>query len=567
MRKNIIIGLMGIMTFTSCHDLDLNPLSNGSTENWYSTETEVEMAVNELYKDAFWQMDDLENLSGTDWADDGMYRESLTAFQNARLNGQTEEVTRLWSDQFKAIARANGVIQNAHRAVDAGASEIKINRLVAEARFHRACAYAKLMSKFGGVPLVVEELDLEECFKIGRAPLETVKKFVYDEFDAVADVLPVSCSGVQRATCGAAWALKARYALYMGDYDVVVEAARNVMDMNQYSLHENYGDLFLQSTKKSVESIFCLPRSIEFKEDINIQYLLPRNHGGYAAPTPTWDLFASYLCTDGLPVDESPLFDPHNPFKNRDPRLSMTIVPFGEIFMGIEYNPHPEVLEVMDYNKNKMIKNNDTRTVSQYASYTGLIWKKGMDESCKNNSFNIEPDKIVIRYADILLMYAEAMIELGQIDDTVLECINQVRARAYGVDVADKDKYPAVTSTNQKALRTIIRTERRMEFAKEGLRYMDLIRWKLMDEVMQKKVYIMLYPSSLLIENVVEQGNWFWPFAPDIDENGLADFSRMAATGQIGVIAQRQWDERQYLWPIPTTEIIINPHMEQNPGY
>lgn len=96
---------------------------------------------------------------------------------------------------------------------------------------------------------------------------------------------------------------------------------------------------------------------------------------------------------------------------------------------------------------------------------------------------------------------------------------------------------------------------------------MDLMRWKLMDKVMSKKVYMMLYPASLLIEKVVSQGDWFWPFAPDIDENGLADFSKLEAAGKIASIAEKKWDDRQYLWPIPTTEIQINTNMKQNPNY
>ena len=221
----------------------------------------------------------------------------------------------------------------------------------------------------------------------------------------------------------------------------------------------------------------------------------------------------------------------------------------------------------MNYNTGQMITNNDTRAVAQYASYNGLVWKKGMDASCLENAFRIEPVKIIMRYADVLLMYAEAKIELNQIDQSVLDAINQVRARAYGVDYTNTSAYPAVTTTNQSELRTILRTERRMEFPREGLRYMDLMRWRLMDKVMTKKVYMMLYPSSLLIERVVNQGNWFWPFAPEIDENGLADFTAMEAAGKIAVLATKNWDDRQYLWPIPTTEIQINPNMKQNPGY
>ena len=107
-RNNIIICLFsGITLLTACHDLDLNPLSYGSTENWYSNETEIEMAVNELYRDTFWPLDEEGN---TDWSDDNIYRESLTPFQNATLNGQTDKVTDLWSKQYKVISRANGVI-------------------------------------------------------------------------------------------------------------------------------------------------------------------------------------------------------------------------------------------------------------------------------------------------------------------------------------------------------------------------------------------------------------------------------------------------------------------------
>lgn len=178
-----------------------------------------------------------------------------------------------------------------------------------------------------------------------------------------------------------------------------------------------------------------------------------------------------------------------------------------------------------------------------------------------------EADRIVIRYADVLLMYAEAKIELNQIDQAVIDAMNEVRARAYEVDKSETGKYPAFKMADQQTLRTQIRMERRMEFPKEGLRYMDLIRWHLMDKVMSKKVYMMLYPSSLLIEKVVNEGDWFWPFAPDIDENGLADFSKMETAGKIAVVASKNWNDRQYLWPIPTTEVQINSNMKQNPGY
>ena len=144
-RNNIIICLFsGITLLTACHDLDLNPLSYGSTENWYSNETEIEMAVNELYRDTFWPLDEEGN---TDWSDDNIYRESLTPFQNATLNGQTDKVTDLWSKQYKVISRANGVILKAHRAVEAGASEAKNQRFYCRGSFSQGMCLCEIIFK------------------------------------------------------------------------------------------------------------------------------------------------------------------------------------------------------------------------------------------------------------------------------------------------------------------------------------------------------------------------------------------------------------------------------------
>jgi len=261
------------------------------------------------------------------------------------------------------------------------------------------------------------------------------------------------------------------------------------------------------------------------------------------------------------------LFDPHEPFKNRDPRLAETIVPFGSNFLGYEYDPNPEKLEVMNYNTGELVKNNDTRANAQYASFDGLVWKKGIDETWLQNGFKVSQDVIYLRYAEILLTYAEAKIELNQIDQSVIDALNEVRARAYGVDKADTSAYPAFKITDQAKLRGQLRTERRMELAKEHMRYTDIIRWRIAEKVMKQKTYGMHYPASDCIAYVVSQGDWFWAFAPDVDENGCADFTALEAANKCMPLAERAWDDRQYLWPIPTSEITINPNMTQNPGY
>jgi hypothetical protein len=296
------------------------------------------------------------------------------------------------------------------------------------------------------------------------------------------------------------------------------------------------------------------------------QNYISRTSGGWAAKNPSWDLFCSYLCKDGLPIDKSPLYNPQKPFENRDPRCAKTIVEFGTNHLGYKYQPHPDSLTCYSFSTGKYVKNNDTRSNAQYASYNGLLWKKGIDTDWSDD-FKTDPDKIIIRYADVLLMYAEAKIELNDIDQTVLDAINQVRARAYGVKLGQTSAYPAVTTTNQTALRKTLRMERRMEFALEGIRYMDIIRWKLAEKVLNKPNYGMLDVTDLRTK-VVKTGLWFFPGTPPIDDDGVADFSQMYNAGLIKLIGQRVFDaSKQYLWPIPSKEILINSNLTQNPGY
>lgn len=567
MKKSIILFLVSCgFAFNSCNDLDLNPLSQGSSESWYSTETEIEMALKDLYRTDFWPKDKEE------WTDDYTYRETNHAIVNGTLNGQSGEVTDLWGKQYKAIARANTVLMNMPKAAELGIPQSKIDLYTAEARFLRASMYSRLVSHFGDVVFLKDLIDIDEAFETGRTPKDEIIKAVYEDYDAAAAGLPQKYTGAnpQRATKGAALALKARFALYMGDWQVAADAAKACMDLGEYKLHSDFSNLFLTTTRNADESIFVIPRSIANKVTIGngtVLNAITRNPGGWAAMDPSWDLLASFTCTDGLPIDESPLFDSHDPFKNRDPRCAATIVPFGSRHLGFDYDPHPEALEVMNYNTGKMQKNNDTRANAQYASFNALVWKKGVDETWLENGKDADPDIIIIRYADVMLIYAEAMIEMNKIDQSVLDLMNSVRARAYGVDKAATTEYPVITTTNQTELRRILRIERRMEFAYEGLRYMDLIRWRLAEKALSNKSYGILYPASLLIEKVTSQGGWFWPSTPKIDEDGIPDFTEMEKAGQIAVLSQRMWDNRQYLWPIPTKEVLINDNLGQNPGY
>lgn len=567
------------LCLASCESMDLVPKMQGNTESWYTTETELNLASNDFYILGYWNQP-LE--SSEQWTDNTTYRQqnrnpqSNGTVLDGTMNGQQYEVYRLWEQSYKLIARANTMLENIHKA-EGNVMESVINRYKGEAYFCRACKYADLTFFYGDVPYVEQTMTISEALKQGRRDRDEVKQLTYEDFDKAIKYLPESYGANEEihATKGAAMAMKARYALYMHDYDIAEAAAKQCIDLGLYELYPSYSELFKQQTKNVPEKVFCLPRLAStdvFLDSWFVNNGLPRNAGGYGSYNPSWDLLAAYLCTDGLPIDESPLFDPHNPFKNRDPRCTMTIVEFGTEHCGYEYDPSPLARKVMNYNTGEEVTNKDSRINKdvdsniQYASYNGLLWKKGIDESWVENR-EVEQDYVIIRYADVLLIYAEALIEQNKDLDVAADYINQVRARAYGVDKSETDAYPAVVAVDQAQMRKAVRIERRMEFAMENQRLQDLMRWDLAIKALNGYNYILLMDPNDVLTKVVNDGNWFWGETPQIDEDGLADFSNLYNRGLCTTGAPRVFPERQMLWPIPTHDTQLNPNLGNNPGY
>src|SRR5690554_1566763 len=492
MNNKIIIYIGLFFTIVSCADLDLNPLSEGSSEAWYSNETEINMSVNDLFRDVFWPQ------HSDGWTDDFTNRELLTPVTNAAINGECGTVNTVWGNTYKVIARANTILLNLDK-VRGTIPDQTIDRFAGNAHYVRAAKYADLVFLFGDVVYSRDILDLEEAFTLSKTDKNTIKASIYEDFDMAASLLPLEYGSSENklATKSAAYAMKARFALQMEDWSIARDAAKACMDLNVHNLYPDFGELFLTKTRNPDELIFAIPRSRALNVTRNVRDFLPRNPGGWGgAQAPSWDLFHAFICIDGLPIDESPLYDPNNPFDNRDPRCAATIVEFQSRHLNFTYQPHPDSTMVMNYNTGTKQTNNDTRSVAPFASFNGLLLKKGVDQDWLPN-FSAEDDKLIMRYADVLLMYAEAKIELDEIDQTVLDAINEVRARAYGVNRTDTEAYPAVTSTDQSRLRSIIKMERRMEFAFEGVRYSDIIRWQIADKALNRDIYGLLDPDEL----------------------------------------------------------------------
>jgi hypothetical protein len=560
MKKFYLIIIISV-GLSACNKLDLNPLSEASTGNFYSNQTELELAVNDLYRLVFWGNDN-ELFGDNEW-----HRGQLTnAVIGGTMNADDAAVQTYWLNCYKAIARANSFLANKDKAAANTPAAVML-RLEAEMRLIRANQYAKLVTHFGDVPLLTTTLTLEESYGITRTGKDQVLDFIFKELDFAIANLPETYAQaeVKRLTKGAALAVKARTALYVGKYDVARDAAKAVMDLgaaNVYSLNASYSQLFLKAGETSKELIISIPRD-QAQQVFNgagyVQDNISRNAGGFGAQLPTRDIVDAYECTDGKPIDESPLYDPKQPFKNRDPRLTATVVEFNTQWLGYNYTPHPDSLTVYSSKQNKSVSNKDSRAVAAFASYTGFLWKKGIDQTWADRLAE-DNDAIIIRYAEMLLTYAEAKVELGEANATVLDAINQVRARAYGVTAAQTTLYPAVTTTDLTELRKVVRRERRVEFAKEGLRYMDLIRWHLAEKALTKPVIGLPDPANQ------NRSKWPFPGITPLDDDGIADYSGFGS--DVKVLIERKFDKnKQYLWPIPAVERRVNPNITQNLNY
>ncbi len=550
MKKNIVyILVLYALLFTSCESvLEKYPLNYPSTETFLKNEAEIEMAIVGIHSPLYMYGD---NVPFTIYYDTGsdiaaerdVKPEQLYHTSNAGL------LNNLWINAYKGIYRCNFILENITRASD-NVSVEKIERYKAEARIMRAYYYHLLVSIFGDVPLIDHTLTLEEAY-VSREPKEKVVDFILSECDLAAQYLQQTNEpNTMAMTKGFAWAIKARSALYDSRWPDVINACEKIMQLegSEYILEANYGDITMLRGKTSKEIIWA----IQFNQDDKTQ-LMPsrfksRLAGGYSNKMPVQALIDSYECIDGLSIDKSPLYDPKHPWANRDPRMNYTIVLPGTTFFGYQFETNKDSVMCWDYNQSPAVRIGNLDATHAYASFSGYIWKKYCDPLEYRTDGASSINAIVFRYADILLMYAEAKIESNQLDASVYGAINKVRTRAGMPDITP--------GKSQQELRAAVRRERKYEFAGEGLRLFDIRRWKIAEKVMNGMCYGRVptgYPSS----------------APAIDEYGNPDYTNFPEKNKFGTkLGMRFFDPAiHYLSPIPSSELQANPNLIQNPGY
>lgn len=607
--KYLFTGIIA-MGMTACADLNLNPLSEGASENWYHDETEIEMSLNDLWRPDFFPID------GIEWDDDLLHRDGSNEITLGTVTSQWGTVSTRWTSLYKSIARATKVIQALDNGTASGVSEEKVNQYKGEAYFMLGFAYCELATYWGDCVLN-KGMTLDEAYVAVRSPKNEVLAYAYECLDKATEYLPTSYTTQQRPTKGAALGFKARFALFHSDWNTAAEAAEECMNLGVYKLHDNYIDLF--KADSSPELMFYFKGDLNLKKGDglfgNVYNYVIRKIGGASNRSPSLELFCSYTCTDGLPIDKSSLYNPKDPFANRDPRLAMTIQPFKTkyaadyneyeqskidgtfpekypdyIMLGYEYNPSPYANKVYEVSSGQMVLNNDAKASNQHSAYNGLIIRKFVKDSWKDyRNYNNVADNCYpyLRYAEMLMTYIEAKNEMGQCTQEDLDkSINLVRERAYrGSGIT----YPRVKVASQEALRKIIRMERRSEFTFEGLRYRDLLRWRIAEKSHNKSMYYLsrawsgsanwngltgsesnLELSSdfkILLKNW-DNGNYPIGGIPAIDEDGLPDLSPMETAGYITTFYKMSFDKnKNYLWPIPANDILVNDNLIQNEGY
>ena len=557
----------------SCNKDYLNrfPESDPNSATYYTTADQLTLAINAAYNNLSYQQDGFPYQMQLEGTSDLVWQRPTTDAQTIGLGQHTSNTTMIrtiWTQSYIGIGRCNALLENMIKAKSV-TTAAQYSRIEGEAKFLRAYYYGTLISLYGDVPLVVKSIPAEESY-LARTPKAEVLNAIFSDLDSAAAKLPLSYTGtdIGRATKTSALAFKSRIALYNAKWDVAAAASKAVIDLGYHALYPNYRNLFMYVGENSRESILAFDYKLTIRTNAAPQNNQARNSSGFSGLIPTRALADSYECTDGLTIDKSTLYSTADPFKNRDPRMRQTLLGDGDTWFGaggITFNMtfHPDSTTCSRYTPT-FAKIPNLEVTNAFSTYSGFIMKKYLDPQDMAVPNQSELAFMLIRYAEVLLNYAEAKIELNQIDASVLNAINLVRARGYGVAATQTTLYPAIKTTNQTELRAIVRRERKIELAGEGLRVFDIRRWNIAEKVM----------NGILFGKAMNKAIYYSLPKPTLDENsspGYTSFtSLLSVVGNFKIMDNpRVFKSHNLLWPIPQAELDVNknPGFKENPGY
>lgn len=476
MKKIGIYISFAALLFSSCEDmLDTVPKDFLSPDT-YEKEADIIYALNGTYK-ALTGMTltgvDGQNIEPmlTDFVtDNGCIDKSwmgVLEYWDQGHNQFSAFTEKKWARNYIGILRANTMLTYMDQVNLSEASSLSYQ---AQARFLRAYFYADLAHYYGDVPMRLQPDGIEDK-DLARTPVDSILDFVYEELDFAMANLPLDPSDTDsgRATKGAAQALKAWVALNRYDYEMANAMCDSIIEGGQYSIFSDYANLFKPEYENNAEVIFDI-QYLSNMTDYNLSEPWTTYFYAWSSYMADYSLFSQYYMTNGLPADETnPEFNSRNPFENRDPRLEATLcIPYAA-------NGYTDVGEINYYIPyNKSAYNFSSVRINKWVDYNVEHAKRGTKSTGTN--------AILSRYADILLIKAEALCMLyGSARETeIAALVNQVRNRASVMMPKVEDAEG--TGLSQDELMDIIMHERRVEFAYEGTRILDIKRWDIGEE-------------------------------------------------------------------------------------
>lgn len=542
--KIIVAILLTASVLQACSDdfLDREPLDAISDANFWQNEEQLLLAVNGTYAYVKGKNTvDMENMGdNTVWPTQTSYR----LISSGNYNNDLGTLNSEWTQAYEGIRRCNHFLENYDKAEMAN-EELKV-RYAGEVRFIRAYLYSYLTFLFGDVPHVTQALNVGDPEIYGeRNSREEIVEWILAELTAVAEDLPESYSSSDygRITKGTALGWKSRVALFYQKFDVAEAAAKEVMDIGVYQLYPDYYELFMiesdaSKSSSNRETMFSRIYTTDIStHNLSREIQVPDQSARW---NPTKSLVDAYLCVDGKTIQDSPLYDEStydSLFEHRDPRMKMTILspgsPWGGREDGNPENTDNSVFTAPKFNQNRLGS----------VTPTGYYFRKYCDLDAVPTYNRDENDIIIMRYAEILLNYAEARLEQGTLTQEDLDnTINLLRERV--------NMHPMIISELQEwgmDLREEVRRERRVELVLEGQRYFDILRWKRGDLLAQEV-------KGIKKDFIIRQG--------DV-ENVPTD-----EEGYIVFLTGNTFDEsKHYLWPVPLAQRDLNPNLSQNPNW
>lgn len=445
-----------------------------------------------------------------------------------------------WGRSYRSIRDCNWALNN---IASVTMSDAHKNNLIGELKFIRAFRYQDLIRNYGGVVLIGDKVyELTDNYKdpavYKRSSIKDCIDYAVAQLDTAAQLLPSDNSNswlLGRATKGAALALKARLLLYAasplyncGTWADAAQAAKAVMDLNKYAIQGDYSSLFVDQTMSSKEIIFGRQYTIT-SPHVRMEIANgPNGYDGWAGNTPLQNLVDAYQMNNGKDItDATSGYDANNPYANRDKRFYYTILYNGAAYRGRNVETFiPGGKDSKDGPSNW----NTTKT--------GYYLRKFMNDNNPIDNPWLSAGQqpwIYIRYAEILLNYAEAQNEASGPDASVYAAINQIRQRSS----VNQPALPAGLSQSQ--MRDAIRKERQVELAFEEQRFYDVRRWKIAN----------------VTENTAAGG-----MVITKNTDGSFSYTRKVA------LDGKAFSDKNYWLPIPRTEILAsNNQLQQNTGY